>query len=421
MRTGRSNRRLPSLEERFLPRSNGLGLIRLVLAFSVLLAHAWTLGFAWPGLGPLGTTTQGQANSLTVFGFFVVSGYLITSSGLSSRPERFAWHRFAWHRLLRIMPGYWVCLLVTALVAAPLVAWYEGVGIAALWAGPGGSLHYLWTNSFTSMDQFGIADLLADTPYGRIVGGSVFDGSLWSLKYELACYILVGVLAAVGVLRRSPWLVLGLTAIFYLTLVIGFLVATPELVRPQFPGAVGPIPPLGYFNVNQSVYLGFMFLLGACIRLYQHRLPMHGAFAFAALVLLVLSLSVGGYVVVGMPAYAYLLMYLAIATPAWLHVVGRHRDYSYGVYLYSFPVEQVVALFGGTRWGLLPYILLCAGITLGLAMLSWHLVERPAMRLKNRSIGWPRRRAPRDQAPATTTATNTPVMPCVLQRASHNP
>src|SRR5882672_982339 len=92
--------RLPTLGDRFNPQNNGMGFLRLAFAVGVLISHSWTLGFAQPGLGWLGVTTHAQFNTLTVYGFFIMSGYLITDSGLRSRPLA-----FIRNRCLRILPG----------------------------------------------------------------------------------------------------------------------------------------------------------------------------------------------------------------------------------------------------------------------------------------------------------------------------
>ncbi|HKT05869.1 MAG TPA: acyltransferase [Rugosimonospora sp.] len=385
---------VPTLEERFQPRDNALGLLRLVFALMVLVAHTWPLGFAWPGLGWLGVATQGRANELALYGFFLLSGYLITGSGLTTTVRVFARHRF-----LRIFPGYWACLLLTVGVFAPVTAWYEHAGTDWIW-GHRGALGYLWTNLFASMEQYGIGDLLTTVPYRRVSGGSVFDGSLWSLKYELACYLVVAVLAGTGLLRRRPWVVPAVAVAYYLVIAVGFLAGLPSRARPVFAGAVGPFPLLGSFNVNQVVYLAFVFFLGASIRLYGRRLPMHGAIAAACVVALGVSVFLGGSDLIGLPAFAYLVFYLAVAAPRRLHRVGRRHDYSYGIYLYSFPVTQLAALVGANRWGLGLFVLVVVAATLALAIPSWHLIERPAMRRKDRPLGRLPHRGPRPAATA---------------------
>jgi len=373
---------LPTLRDRYSPTANSLGFLRLALAFAVLVAHSWPLGLgaANPGLG----ITRGQTDlgALAVDGFFVLSGFLVAASARRMGPVRFAWHRF-----LRIFPGLWICLLVIALVLAPVVsALTRGTRdtAAGLLFAPDGSLSFAWHNWAGAPHQWGVGDLLLETPYGRLVHGSVFNGSLWSLAYELLCYAgLIG-LMALGVIRRAPWTVPVLALLAYLVIVVDFVRDLPSaglLTTPQPRGGLGPLPVLGYVDKQLAIYLGFLFLLGASAQLYQHRVPMHPLLALTAGGIFAGSLFAGGFYVVGYPAYAYLLLYTACNLPL-LNKVGREHDYSYGMYIYAFPVQQLVALFGGARWGVVPYIALSATAVMLFAAASWHLVEKPALSLR---------------------------------------
>jgi peptidoglycan/LPS O-acetylase OafA/YrhL len=96
-----------------------------------------------------------------------------------------------------------------------------------------------------------------------------------------------------------------------------------------------------------------------------------------------LSALFGGFFVIGLPCYAYVLLWAACALPRQLHRIGRRHDYSYGVYIYAFPVQQIIALVGDGRIGIFVFVVLSAIGTVACAALSWHLVERPAMALKH--------------------------------------
>lgn len=90
----------------FDPRRNSLNFLRLVLAVTVVISHASALG----GFAGEWIFQRVAVGTLAVYGFFGISGYLIASSALHNSLGRYLWQRF-----LRIMPGYWVCLVVTAL------------------------------------------------------------------------------------------------------------------------------------------------------------------------------------------------------------------------------------------------------------------------------------------------------------------
>jgi peptidoglycan/LPS O-acetylase OafA/YrhL len=312
-----------------------------------------------------------------VFGFFVLSGFLITGSARKVPIGQFAWHRF-----LRIYPGLWVCLAFCAFVLAPVLALSQGRGLHAFWTAPDGPAQYFTRNFFASIQQPTISGLLADTPYGND-HPAPFNGPLWSLSFELLCYVGVGLLAVLAVFRRAPFVVPLLTGLVWAALISHAIRGTGPTEPMPFHGVVGPVPLLGSFGIHDLVILAFLFLLGTTLQLYKHRLPMHGSLAIVAAVILTASLWWGGFLVVGIPAYAYLLLYVAVAAPRRLHAIGHGWDYSYGIYIYAYPVQQVLALAGVPRFGIVPYIALTTIGALALAIPSWHLVEKRAMRLKD--------------------------------------
>jgi peptidoglycan/LPS O-acetylase OafA/YrhL len=354
-----------------------------MFAFFVLLSHTYPLGYGQADPGDGVTNGQAELGAIGITGFFVISGFLITRSGL-----RFGLGRFLWHRALRILPGLWVCLVVTAFVIAPVAALIERGHLTGFLAAPDGPVTYVLENLFVYMHQYGISGLLLDTPYGQRLGESVFDGSLWSLLYEVLCYLMIGGLAIVGVLRRAKILVLALAG-------VGFAIMVYDLVRaPEIPGPQGTHGPVfGFEGLDQYslIYLTYLFLLGAVFELYRKWIIMNDAGAILAAVLLVGTIAFGGFAVLGYPAFAYLVLWLAIRLPKFLRAVGRRHDYSYGFYIYAFPVQQVLVLLGVAAWGMLPFIAVATVATFVFAVPSWHLVERRAMSFKNWS---PRRPAP---------------------------
>src|SRR6185295_16935599 len=122
---------LPTLAERYSPAANGFGLIRLTLTVGVVIAHSQPIGFGWQPYGESLTRGQIEFGPLMLYGFFVLSGFLITGTALKG-----SWLRFLWRRVLRLMPGYWVSLLVTALGFAPLVAIIENGSLDGFWQHP---------------------------------------------------------------------------------------------------------------------------------------------------------------------------------------------------------------------------------------------------------------------------------------------
>lgn len=112
---------------------------------------------------------------------------------------------------------------------------------------------------------------------------------------------------------------------------------------------------------------------------------------------MLVSMRAGGFAVFGLPAFGYLVLWLAMRLPGPFQSVGRKRDYSYGLYIYAWPVQELLTMLNVPRWGLAVYTCLSLLGGLALAALSWHLVERPALRLKDWTPDygrpWPGRQA----------------------------
>lgn len=363
------------LAQAYTGRANSFGLLRLVFASTVLLAHTAVLGYAEP------LSMVVDLPGLGVAGFFGVSGFLITRSAY-----RASLPRFLWHRVLRIFPGLWMCLLFTGFVVAPAL-WYGRTGtLDGLWRTPGGVVDYVRLNWWSGHRQFGILDLLvSDTPYGRLTHGSVFNGSLWTLGYEVFCYLIVAALAVVGVLRRARWIVLSaLVGVFGVLCWNQFSLLRFGHDPIWIDGVVPAVPsPLGSLLQLWFLRYGFMFLAGAAAALFSDRIRINdllGVTALIALTVCALRNELFGPILL---AYEYVILWVAVRLPQIFHRVGQTNDYSYGIYIYAFVVQQVLAKFGVPKLGFVAYFIASASGTFVLSSLSWHLIEKPALRLKN--------------------------------------
>lgn len=359
-------------------RSNALGALRLVLAALVIFSHAFPLG-GW-GEDPVFSWSHYQENlgGVAVLGFFAISGYLITKSGVNSTIVPYLWRRF-----LRIFPAFWAVLLVSILVVGPIAWFIEGGAFGdyvSRW--PGGPLWYFIGNWTLLIHQWGIHDIfVATTPYGQAVGYSAFNGSLWTLVYEFGCYLMIGVLVVFGLLRRARVVVPALTVLF-LGLQVFRLVA-PSSFQSAF--AWAQVTPL--IAPSLVVNLTLVFLWGACLAIYGHRVRIDDRLGILATLVAVGSYFTLGFGVVGLPALAYALMWAAVRLPQRIKRIGSVNDYSYGIYLYGFLVQQLFASFGWYRWGYVPYVAISLIVATACAMASWHLLEKPALGLKDRGPG----------------------------------
>lgn len=356
----------PSISGALAGHRNSLGLLRLVFAALVIVDHAYPLG----GFGhdPMWDRTRGQASlgSIAVLGFFAISGYLITKSGMTADVVQ-----FMWRRVLRIFPAYWLLLLVSAVLVGPVFWVLEGNALGDYWALTGGPLEYFTRNWTLEIGTYSIHDIFASTtPYGESAG-SVLNGSLWSLFYEWQAYLVVAVLVAFGILTRAKLVIPGLAV---------FMVAVQLISITNHEALVLYIPFLGD---PQRPPLLLVFLVGSTIAVYSKSIPYsHGIGVFALLVT-GLTLRFGGFSVVGAIAGTYAVLYVAAMLPRRIQWIGAKNDYSYGIYIYGFLVQQILAYFGVYRLGLVPFVTIALIVAFVCAWISWHLVEKRAMSLKS--------------------------------------
>jgi peptidoglycan/LPS O-acetylase OafA/YrhL len=377
---------LPVVADVWNPRRNAIGTLRLAFALVVVVSHGWPLALGRPD--PLTAASRGQTDvgAMAVAGFFVLSGLLVTRSAQRVSPGR-----FAWHRALRILPGYWACMLAMVLVLGPALWWVREDTLAGYTAATPGPREFLTGNWFTAMRHWGIGDLLTTTPYGHEKGASVLNGSLWTLRYEMFCYLAVGVLAVagvVGVARRRPAVLVGLAGVLYGMVGLDWLVNDRFATGPSLLPDLRGLPLLGDLGGSSLFGFALVFAIGAVAAVRPDRFPVSTRLAVVAAVVVAGSLRFGGWDVAGSPAFAYLTLWAAMRAPAAVGALAPRADLSYGVYIYAFPIQQVLALLHVQRHGLLPYLVTSIAGALAAGWVSWHVVERPALRLKDVAAPW---------------------------------
>ncbi len=357
-----------TFSEFFRPGRNRLGWVRHLLAVVVLCDHAFLLHHGQGLLAGMGfATSLGAAG---VAGFFVLSGALVTSSWL----ERGDPIQFLANRGLRIFPGYLVCLLITALVLGPL-AWnwcqppVETHG--EYWSSRPGPVSYVLKNAGLMQFQNRIGELFAThhEPYS-------INGSLWSIPWEAACYGMVAAMGLAGMLgggRRAVWLCF--------LLFLGNALLAPA----------GSFFSLFYSSERVTV-LPAQFLAGALFYLHRDRIPM--GWGWAALFLAgFIALGFWNWTLASCLCLPYVLFFAARRGRMAQKSASDGTDLSYGIYIYAFPVTQLLA---GTDWVRGTAWLFTVGVflaTLPWAGLSWFLVERPALARKRETAQWLRQLA----------------------------
>lgn len=344
-------------------RRNSIGLLRLLLASMVIYSHAYRLG----GFGREWLQRHGSidAGLIAVQCFFVLSGWLVTLSW-QNQPHL---GRFLWHRFLRLAPAMWACLAVTALVLPPLLL------LDTVAAVPFFSLHpsapgYIWRKLVLPRSQIAIGIFPNLGPWA-----GDWNGSLWTIFYEGACYLMLAGFGLAGMTTRFRDA--GVV-------VIGVLLLGHVLWSLAPPGWL-PVR-VGRLYDTPGKLLTLHFFAGAALATWSgpvRQALRHPWLPLIAALALVASWF-GGF-------HAWLSPWVLPLAMLWFAYHGPlpdfeklvHGDYSYGLYLYGYPVQQTLAHFGVHQLGFFPYLLGGFLGTLLFAVISWHLVEKHALALKS--------------------------------------
>lgn len=264
--------------------------------------------------------------------------------------------RYLWHRVLRIMPGFWVCLVLTAFVFSPLAGLADG----ATWELPS-ALRYLRANSLLWIGQFGINNTLHSVPFP-----GAWSGTLWTLFYGFGAYLTAGLVLWPKVIRRHAM------PIFWVMFVLA-VVAVPVAYGPLH--LAKPI----YLNI---IRLGTFFIAGMAMWTVKDRVPASGVIAAVCAVIIGILYfqPQNNFTMFAPVALAYVLLWLGGALPTR---IDAKNDISYGIHIYAWSVQQLVVVAGANQWGLWPMLFVVMVGTIPLAWASFKLVEEPAMKLRN--------------------------------------
>lgn len=342
--------------------NNGVGpgydLLRVALAFAVVFRHSFPIslgdseaassGFLW-------TATMGIVPI-----FFILSGFLVTGSAL-----RLPLGKFVASRALRIIPALAVDTLVTILVIGVL---FTTVPLADYFTSPV-TLRYLL--NIVGEIHYYLPGVFENNALPRVV-----NGSLWTIPAELGCYVFMS--ALIFFRWIADW-----RKILVLTILSFGLILAASFFPNNMPGFVRAVA------THQGAVLVPDFLIGALLFHKRHSIPYWPPLFWICIGLILGSgfllpdttFSVmPAATVLAVPIYGYVCVFIGATKMPKLPFFSR-GDYSYGIYLYGFPIQQAVAAATGVVNPFALFLMAVPPIT-AMAALSWHLVEKPTLKLR---------------------------------------
>jgi len=342
-------------------KSNNFDFLHFALAALVVFSHSFPLLQGNDSNEPLVQATgQLSLGMLAVNWFFVLSGFLITHSWLHKRDVRDYFRK----RILRIFPAFVVAALFCVFVVGPL-----GSGDAVTYLKKLNPAEFLTMTAL--LRGYTAPGIFTSLPFPNAV-----NGSLWTVQGEFWCYLLVALLGFVGAFRRGVFPVVALTGATLLYSVqlwqgweMGLGKAEQFIAGPQ-----------------EWPRLLSYYLAGVVFYLYRDRIPLNVWGAIAASVIVLISAVFGAVVNLTLLVFGtYVLFYIAFHSRINLRGFGRYGDFSYGLYLYSFPIQQLLVQQCHTLKAPFSLFLLALPLTIGIAVCSWYFVEKPFLRRKRRS------------------------------------
>ena len=325
---------------------NNFDFLRVLAASLVLFSHQFPLTgrpepriFGWATFGGIG-----------VLIFFCISGYLVAQS----------WERdphavpFLAKRILRIWPGLFGVTIVTALLFGPYLT---VLPLPEYFSSP------LTLNFFGHLKLSGVQDQLpgvfASNPLPKAV-----NGSLWTISVEVYWYCILFGLGLLGMLRSRYLLLLASIAYFSSGLF-------DDPAEPRY-----------------RYYFGVLFLIGACLNCFRDVWKPWQRQAVLVLLCVTLSDVLGGSTrLLTFVFLPFLVIAFGDTSTPFVRRFGRYGDFSYGIYIYAWPVQQAIVSVTQNQLTVFQGLVASGTFALTLAFLSWHLVEAPALRLKDRFAG----------------------------------
>lgn len=333
-----------------LGRNNNYLFIRFVAASLVIFSHSYHLSGNFNSEPLLRLLQFIDFSAVAVAIFFVASGFLISQS-FDSRRNIFA---FLEARILRIFPGLILTVLFTVFIVG---AWATTLPLAEYFKNPE-TLQYLF-NNIKLNTQYTLPGVFHSTPFPNGV-----NGALWTLRLEFYMYLMVAALGMLGLLK-SRWL----CNLFLLFCFIIFLWHPTALF---FIPAEWALPHLK---------LAGCFMLGLLAYVNRAHIPLSFTIGTGLTTLTFAGFGTSWFMYSFYVSLAYITLLLAYHPLLRIDQFNRIGDYSYGLYIFGFPVQQSLVYLLGKPDPLLLFGLTFP-LTLLLAVFSWHFIEKPSLNFK---------------------------------------
>lgn len=336
-------------------RQNNLDFLRFAAATLVLFSHCYAIS-GRSAEEPFALLTRIEhGGGFAVSLFFVLSGYLITGSFLKSKSA----FEYLGKRILRLFPALAVSTIICALVIGPI---FTNISLNEYFSNP--IFVNYWSNLYLKI-QFNLPGVFLSNPYPNTI-----NGSLWTLPIEFTMYLLVLIIGVlVGLRLKIVLLSIGFFWLFNFYLLEKFGETDAHFLHVML--------------VKEIFKLGGFFFSGGLLFLVRDIYRPSGLHAFLAVGVFAIALGTRYAEFVYALTFPVIVMFLAFVQVPMISQFGKFGDFSYGIYIYAFPIQQVVTYLHKGHLSVSKLFVTSFFLTLVLAIISWFAFEKPALKLKN--------------------------------------
>jgi peptidoglycan/LPS O-acetylase OafA/YrhL len=346
------------LADMLAPDRNSFAIIRMAMALAVLVSHSYWFASGSIAAQPLVRWTGHSLGEHAVQVFFLLSGILVAQSLQRSGSIV----DYVCARGLRIFPALGVCVFLTAFVLGPIVT---NVGLGQYLADHRVAAYIVKTLTL-STGSAPLPGVFTAVPLANLV-----NVSLWTLKFEVLCYIALLGLGILGLMKDR----------FRVLSAVGLAVFV-GVVFLRYPNAAVP-----YTAIDNIRYLMLFFFTGVLAFQCRQWLFVHGLLLLPLAAIFVASIGTRFVEVSSAVFLGYAMLWISTFSFGGLRAFTNKNDYSYGTYIYAGPIQQMVVHFlpGFAPWVVTGF---AVGIAVPVAVYSWELIERPALALRQPIRDW---------------------------------
>jgi peptidoglycan/LPS O-acetylase OafA/YrhL len=340
-------------------KNNNFDFLRFIFALLVVISHSYPLSGNNVSSQWIVKITNGQIelSSIGLSGFFILSGYLIFQS-LERSASVFDYY---WKRILRIFPALFVVLLITIIlvpfVYESTIPFFKNKQVYT----------YLPNNISLYHLQYSIKGVFKNNPYP-----SAINGSLWTICYEFSLYVLLSLLFLVRKNLRLVRILLSIVFIIMFTCYNFFM------------NSVGQVLLFGMEGIH-FLNLGTFFVCGSLLASFKFEKINNKKHIFFGIVfLIIVSIYFDFHNLIKHVTLTALILLIGLKPLRFISNFYKIGDMSYGIYIYGFPIQQLLMYF--FKLNVLLLMISSVILSIGFGYLSWHLVEKRSLKYKKLAI-----------------------------------